>query len=160
MTATVFTQHEPFLREVMEQGQLADLFEARDMTEVVYRTMRDLMDKDAIERVQSELSNKEAVATDDKTLQTTVGELWKDTNPLVAWLSRLRPAFDKDGPFGIDDEKFLARIEREGGMPATTNAATVTKAVFAATKKELSPERIQEIAACLPGKIQTLWTEA
>jgi uncharacterized protein (DUF2267 family) len=45
-------------------------------------------------------------------------------------------------------------------MPANTNGETVTKAVFAATKEELSPERITEIAQFLPGKIRQIWEEA
>jgi uncharacterized protein (DUF2267 family) len=34
------------------------------------------------------------------------------------------------------------------------------KAVFSATKDELSPERIQEIASWLPGRVRELWDEA
>jgi uncharacterized protein (DUF2267 family) len=36
----------------------------------------------------------------------------------------------------------------------------VLKAVFSATKEELSEERSQEIANCLPGRVQQIWQEA
>jgi uncharacterized protein (DUF2267 family) len=37
---------------------------------------------------------------------------------------------------------------------------TVVKAVFSATKDELSEERVKEIAGFLPDKIRQLWEEA
>jgi uncharacterized protein (DUF2267 family) len=42
-------------------------------------------------------------------------------------------------------------------MPSGTNAETVTKGVFTATKAELSDERIAEVATFLPGVIRQLW---
>ena len=149
----------PFLEKVMRAANLQDIYEARDLSEVVYRTMRDLMPKDAIERVGSEL-DKPAISTDDKTLQDNIADLWKDRNPIVSWLSKVRPPFDTSGAWGIDEQRFITRIEQEGGMPNTTRGETVVKAVFSATKEELSRERVQEIAGFLPGKIKQLWNEA
>lgn len=148
-----------FLEKVMRSGNLQDIYEARDLSEVVYRTMRDLMPKDAIERVGSEL-DKPAIYTDDKTLQDNIADLWKDRNPIVSWLSKVRPPFENSGPWGIDAQRFIARIEQEGGMPKNTKGETVVKAVFSATKDELSSERVQEIAGFLPDKIKQLWNEA
>lgn len=139
-----------FLEKVKNQGQLEDIYDARDMTEVVYRTMRDLMPTQAIDRVESDL----------QTESNEISELWKDRNPLVAWLSRIRPPFQGEAPFAIDDNLFIRRIEQEGGMPKGTTGKTVIKAVFSATKQELSQERINEISTFMPGQIKELWQEA
>ncbi len=149
----------PFLEKVKHQADLENVYEARDLTEVVYRTIRDLMPTETIERVASELE-EETLPTDNKTMQNEIADLWRDTNPLVAWLSRIRPPFTGAAPFSIDDNLFITRVEQEGGMPARTNGETVIKAVFAATKDELSRERIQEIAEFLPGKIRQIWEQA
>ena len=55
---------------------------------------------------------------------------------------------------------FIRRVEQEGGMPRGTDGETVIKAVFAATKAEISSARNKEIAQFLPGKIQQLWQSA
>jgi len=160
MTAkTIQETHKPFLTTVMQRGQLTDIYEARDLTEIVYRTMRDLLDKEAIDRVSDELE-KTAIAPDNNATPDNLVDLWKDTNPIVGWLSRVRPPFTTQGALGIDDALFLRRIEQEGGMPATTDPMTVVKAVFVATKAELSAERSQEIADSLPGIIKTMWESA
>lgn len=139
-----------FLEKVKVNGQLEDIYDARDMAEVVYRTMRDLMPTQVIDRVESDLQ-------DDS---SAISELWTDRNPLVAWLSSIRPPFKGEAPFTINDELFIRRIEQEGGMPRNTDGETVIKAVFSATKQELSQDIVNEIHNCLPGKIQELWQNA
>lgn len=146
----------PFLTKVMVRGELPDLYDARDITEVVFRVMRDVMSTEVIERVADEL-HETVLPTDEKALQLEITDLWEDTNPLVRFLSHIRPPLKGPGLSGINDERFLLRISTEAGLPATTNAETVIKAVFSATKDELSSERVQEIADWLPGQIRDFW---
>ena len=149
----IATKDMPFLEKVMLKGDLEDIFDARDIAEVVFRTMRDMMTNEVTDRVADEL-HTEAEPTEDKALQNEIADLWTDTNPIVSFLSRVRP------PLIIRSETFLLRIRQEAGLPKDVEPETVIKAVFAATKDELSEERIQEIAGFLPDKILELWQEA
>ncbi|MFB2967944.1 DUF2267 domain-containing protein [Aerosakkonema sp. BLCC-F183] len=152
-TLPIATKDMPFLEKVMLKGNLSDPFDARDITEVVFRTMRDMMSTEAADRVANEL-HEEALPTKDKALQNEVAELWKDTNPIVSFLSRVRP------PLIIKSDTFLFRVAQEAGLQPDVEPETVVKAVFSATKEELSQERIQEIANFLPDKIRQLWEQA
>ncbi|GAB4369024.1 MAG: hypothetical protein Kow00121_08640 [Elainellaceae cyanobacterium] len=153
-------QHHSFLEKVMNQGGLADLYDARDITEVVFRTMRDMMTNEAVEHVAEELHSPVMEENKDRTiytatpLATEVEDLWEDTNPIVHFLSHVRP------PLKIRDETFLFRVKQEAGLPMNVEPERVVKAVFSATKDELSPERIQEVGEFLPGKVRQLWEEA
>lgn len=149
----IVEENTPFLEKVMLRGNLEDIFDARDVAEVVFRTMRDLMTTKAADQVAGEL-DEQALPTDDKALQNSVAELWQDTNPIVSFLSRIRP------PLKFDDETFLFRIRQEAGLPRNVTPETAIKAVFSATKEDLSEGRIQDIKKFMPGQIQSLWTEA
>lgn len=154
-----------FLEYVMVEGGFADPYDARDFTEVVFRLMRDLMTTEAADRVADEL-HEEIMPTDEKALQLEVTDLWKDTNPLVGFLSRVRPPWQGPGIFKINSDRFFFRAANEGGLERTPDhkdrdRQQAVKAVFTATKKELSPERIQEIAIWLPEDgVRELWMEA
>ncbi len=157
--AQIATKDRPFLEKVMLKAGLSDIYDARDLTEVVFRVMRDLMTTEAADRVAEEL-HKPAEITDDKSLQNEIVDLWKDTNPIVGFLSRVRPPWQGPGIFKIDSDRFLFRVANEGGMPPDVDREQVVKAVFSATKDELSQERIQEIASWLPDRVRQLWEEA
>jgi uncharacterized protein (DUF2267 family) len=150
----------PFLEKVMLKGELEDIFDARDMTEMVFRVMRDLMTTEAADRVAEEL-HEPAEVTETKALQQEITDLWKDTNPIVGFLSRVRPPWQGPGIFKIDSDRFLFRVKNEGGMPQSANVEQVVNAVFSATKEELSEERIKEIDSWMPeGKVKELWEQA
>ncbi|MBW4470859.1 MAG: DUF2267 domain-containing protein [Stenomitos rutilans HA7619-LM2] len=150
----------PFLEKVMRNGDLPEPYDARDVTEVVFRIMRDLMTTEAADRVADEL-HEDALPTDEKALQMEVTDLWRDTNPLVGFLSRVRPPWQGPGIFKIDSDRFLFRVANESGMPPERDREAVVKAIFAATKDELSEERIEEIAQWMPeGRVSELWHEA
>lgn len=152
-TVTVAEQDRPFLQKVMEMAQLPDIYDARDITVVVFRTMRDLMTTESVDRVAEGL-HKEAIPTTKKPLQDEIADLWKDKNPLVAFLSEIRP------PLDINSDLFIRRISLEAGLPRGVTAETAIRAVFAATKEELSPEQAQEITNALPDRIRQMWENA
>lgn len=149
----IATKNMPFLEKVMLKGSLNDIFDARDISEVVFRTMRDMMTTEASERVSQEL-HEPAEPTKDKALQNEIADLWKDTNPIVAFLSKVRP------PLKIKSDTFLFRVRQEGGLQRGVDEKMVLKAVFGATKDELSEDRIKEIEKFLPDTILQLWQEA
>lgn len=155
-------EHMSFLKKVMLKGNISDPYDARDITEVVFRVMRDVMTTQEADRVEADLSDDVASQNaKDKSLHVDVAELWHDTNPLVSFLSRLRPPLKGAPPFGIDSDLFLTRVDQEGAVPKTTNGEIVTRAVFSATKEELPRERVKEIADWLPdGKVRELWVTA
>ncbi|MBF2048328.1 MAG: DUF2267 domain-containing protein [Leptolyngbya sp. IPPAS B-1204] len=154
-----------FLEKVMVDGGFADPYDARDFAEVVFRVMRDLMSTESAERVEAEL-HEDAMPTKEKALQMEVADLWRDTNPLVDFLSRVRPPWQGPGIFKIDSDRFFFRVANEGGFERSfehkdAERKRAVKAVFSATKAELSQERIQEIASWLPeGGVRELWQEA
>ena len=150
----VIDSYTPFLEKVALKAELPDIFDARDLTTIVYRTMRDLMTTSASKAVESELQVEAQEYADNKRLQQEIAELWHDDNPLVAWLSNIRP------PLKFDADTFIFRIEKEGGLPRGTTGEKVINAVFSATKEELSEDRIKEVAQFLPGKIKDMWQAA
>lgn len=163
--AVISEAHNSFLEKVMVEGGFADPYDARDFTEVVFRIMRDLMTTEAADRVADEL-HEEVMPTEEKALHMEVTDLWKDTNPLVGFLSRVRPPWQGPGIFKIDSDRFFFRAANEGGFergPEHKDAdrKQAVKAVFSATKSELSEERIQEIASWLPEDgVRELWEQA
>jgi len=136
--------HTPFLEKVKTQGNLKSTDEAKRAAEVTFRLLRDVMPDDSIDRVEDELDDKPDESVED---------LWEDTNPLVNFLSRIRPQLK------IKPENFLVRLQQEANLP-DADPPTVMKAVFSATKQELSQERVQEIANFLPDEIQQMWQQA
>ncbi|MEX0270611.1 DUF2267 domain-containing protein [Leptolyngbyaceae cyanobacterium UHCC 1019] len=152
-------EHRPFLEKVMINGGLSDPYDARDITEVVFRVMRDLMTTEAADKVEGEL-HEEVLETKDKRLQMEISELWKDTNPLVGFLSRVRPPWQGPGIFKITSDRFLFRVANESAMAHLVDRDKVIQAIFSATKDELSEERIQEVASWLPDVVRELWEQA
>jgi uncharacterized protein (DUF2267 family) len=142
MVTTQFSDTEKiFLQKVMQRASLPDIYDARDLTLVVFRTMRDMMTTEASERT-------EEAFTDEK-----IAQLWKDDNPIVSFLSKLRP------PLEIDSETFLRRVKQEGGVPKGVSPEAVVIAVFSAAREELPEERAQEISSFLPEALQVMWEQ-
>ncbi|MBE9064422.1 DUF2267 domain-containing protein [cf. Phormidesmis sp. LEGE 11477] len=137
----VSPNEQAFLEKVMQRSSIPDIYDARDITIVVLRSLRDLMSTDLADRTESDF-------TDEK-----IALLWKDDNPIVAALSKLRP------PLKIDTETFLRRIRQEGGVPKNVSPESAVIAVFSAVREELSPERNKEIASFLPDGLKVMWEQ-
>lgn len=142
-----------FLEKVQRQAGLSDLYDARDIAEVVCRTLRDMMTTEAADRVAAELEGK-MLSTGDGASQDRLAEVWKDSNLLVRFLSRVRK------PLDIAPDTFLFRISQEAGLPRGVTAEAATEAVFSALKQELSSDRIQDISNALPGVLRQAWRSA
>ncbi|MBW4535721.1 MAG: DUF2267 domain-containing protein [Pleurocapsa minor HA4230-MV1] len=150
----IVDKYTPFLEEVALKAELPDIFDAKDLSNIVYRTMRDLMPTEASKAVEAELHEEIEEGATNKRLQDEIADLWKDDNPIVAWLSKVRP------PLKFDADTFIFRVEKEGGLPRGTTGEKVINAVFSATKQELSDETKKQISQFLPGKIKDMWEAA
>ena len=139
----------PFLQKVQTQARLPDIYDARDISIIIFRTMRDLMTTEASNQIASDLASSSEKPDPDE-----IGELWKDNNPLVAFLSKVRR------PLIFDGKTFIFRVSQEAGVPKGIAPETVIKAVFSAVKEELSTQRIQEIAKFMPDEIKIMWNKA
>jgi len=81
------TKDMPFLERLW--SSLEDIFDARDVTEVIYRAIRDLMTTEAVERVADELHK--ALPTKDKALQMEIQTSGRILIPLLASLAIRAP---------------------------------------------------------------------
>ena len=143
-TATEASPFQIFLDTVVVRGGLDSDYDARDIAEVVFRTMRDVLPTEISNRIADELAVQSA----------PLSELWRDTNVLVRWLSQIRPVLE------IRDEVFVRRIQQEAGVPLNVNAVDIMATVFTATKRVLSAESAAEIARHLPGQVRVEWNRA
>ena len=132
---------ETFLKKVMQRSSIPDIYAARDITIVVLRSLRDLVSTEVSEKTAEDFSDEK------------IAQLWKDANPIVAALAKLRP------PLNIDTETFLRRIRQEGGLPKNVSPESAVIAVFSAIREELSDERRQEISSFLPGGLKVMWEQ-
>jgi uncharacterized protein (DUF2267 family) len=142
-----------FLEIVMRKAGLEDLYDARDIAEVVFRTMRDMMTTELADRIASELDGK-FLATGDGASQDKLVEIWKDTNLLVRFLSRIRK------PLIIETDTFLFRIGQEAGLSRGVSPEEAIEAVFSALKREISSECSDEISKVLTSELRQAWRSA
>lgn len=142
MASEVLKKNEQiFLERVMEKANLPDIYDARNLTNIVFRSMRDLMTNSLDKDVQSAFSD------------VNLENLWEDDNPFVSFLSHLR------SPLEIDSETFLRRIEQEGGLPKKTRADAVVIAVFSTAREALPKEEIERIGDRLPEALKIMWEQ-
>lgn len=154
-TNPIVSARTSFLEKVMIRGQLEDIYDARDISEVVFRTLRDLISTELADQVAAELGDKPAIAnTGDKALDTKLIDLWQDTNLLVGFLSRIR------APLEFDAETFLFRIRQEAGLQRGVSPESITTAIFAALRDELSQDTRLAIQAALPDGMRLMWRDA
>jgi uncharacterized protein (DUF2267 family) len=130
-----------FYEKVMQRASLPDIYDAKDLTTVVFRTMRDLMSTDTDQ--QTEAAFKDA----------DIADIWRDDNPIVSFLSRFRP------PLEIDSELFLRRIKQEGGVPKNVSPEAVVIAVFSTARESISEAQAKEISKTLPDGLRVMWEQ-
>ena len=140
-----------FLENVQRRARLEDLYDARDISEVVFRTLRDMMPNEVVDRVTEELQTITPATMGDSGV--AIADLWQDTNPLVRWLSRVR------APLDISPDSFVFRISQEAGLSQGIAPEDAIAAVFTTLKECLSPERVREVDNYLPGTLRQLWRQ-
>ncbi|MGD1949763.1 MAG: DUF2267 domain-containing protein [Leptolyngbyaceae cyanobacterium] len=139
--ATINDSQKGFLEQVMQKANFSDIYDARDSTIVVFRTMRDMMPTKVSDRVEAAFTNRE------------IAKLWKDDNLIVRLLSRLRP------PLKIESDIFMRRIAQESSVPKDVTAQGVAIAVFSTVRNELPADIVQEISEYLPEGVKVLWEQ-
>lgn len=142
MADSKFTSVEQaFLEKVMQKASLPDIYDAKDLTTIVFRSMRDLMTTDIDQRTEGAFKDAD------------LAQIWRDDNPFVSFLSRFRP------PLNIDTETFLRRVKQEGGVPKGVTAEAVVIAVFSTARETLTADQAKEISAILPDGLKVLWEQ-
>lgn len=130
-----------FLQAVMQKASLPDIYDARDITIVVFRSLRDLMTTEAATQIANSFEDEK------------IAKLWKDDNPVAATLAKLRP------PLKIDTSTFLRRIGQEAGLPRDVKAEAVVIAVFSTVRELLPAEAVQQISSFLPDGLKVMWEQ-
>ncbi|MEL6496814.1 MAG: DUF2267 domain-containing protein [Cyanobacteria bacterium J06623_7] len=65
----IVDKYTPFLEEIALKAELTDIFDARDLTNLVYRTMRNLMPNETSAAVAAELHDEIEEGVKNKRLQ-------------------------------------------------------------------------------------------
>ena len=143
-------KNQTFLDKVIANSNLQTVNEAQTATKVVFRILRDLLPREEVDKLADELRE------DAPKADMEIKDLFKDTNPMVSFFSYISPIQQ----LNIDKDTFMLRLQQEGAIREEADAETVTKAVFSATKDELSQEQIDNVTKCLGDEIRTLWQQA
>ena len=140
-----------FLDKVIANSNLETVNEAQTATKVVFRILRDLLPREEVDKLADELRE------DAPKADMEIKDLFKDTNPMVSFFSYISPIQQ----LNISKDTFMLRLQQEGAIRHDTDAEEVTKAVFSATKDEISSEQIENVAKCISDdEIRTLWQQA
>ncbi len=144
-------KNKAFLDKVIANSNLQTENEAQTATKVVFRILRDLLPREEVDKLADELREDEPKA------DMQIKDLFKDTNPMVSFFSYISPIQQ----LNISKDTFMLRLQQEGAIRHDTDAEEVTKAVFSATKDEISSEQIENVAKCISDdQIRVLWQQA
>ena len=144
-------KNKPFLDKVIANSNLQTVNEAQTATKVVFRILRDLLPREEVDKLADELRGEEAPNADME-----IKDLFKDTNPMVSFFSYISPIQQ----LNIPKDTFMLRLNQEGAVRHDTDPEEVTKAVFSATKDELSQAQIDNVTKCLSDEIRAIWQQA
>ena len=140
-----------FLDKVIAKTNLQTVNEAQTATKVVFRILRDLLPREEVDKLADELRKDEPQA------DMEIKDLFKDSNPMVSFFSYISPVQQ----LNISKDTFMLRLDQEGAVRHDTDAETVAKAVFNATKDAISSEQIENVAQCISDReLRALWQQA
>ena len=143
-------KNKAFLDKVIANSNLETVNEAQTATKIVFRILRDLLPREEVDKLADELRE------DAPKADMEIKDLFKDTNPMVSFFSYISPVQQ----LNISRDTFMLRLQQEGAIRSDADAEQVTKAVFNATKDELSQEQIDNVTKCLNEEIRTIWQQA
>ena len=142
-------KNKAFLDKVIANSNLKTVNEAQTATKIVFRILRDLLPREEVDKLADELRGEEATNADME-----IKDLFKDTNPMVSFFSYISPIQQ----LNISRDIFMLRLNQEGAVRHDTDAEEVTKAVFSATKDEISQEQIENVAKCISDdELRSIW---
>lgn len=145
-------KNKAFLDKIIANTNLQTVNEAQTATKVVFRILRDLLPREEVDKLADELRGEEAPNADME-----IKDLFKDTNPMVSFFSYISPIQQ----LNISRDTFMLRLNQEGAVRHDTDAEAVTRAVFSATKEEISAEQIENVAKCISdNELRALWQQA
>jgi uncharacterized protein (DUF2267 family) len=143
-------KHQSFLDQVMANSNLKTDTDAQKATNIVFRILRDMLPREQVDKLSTELRE------DAPKADMEIKDLWKDVNPMVSFFSYISPIQQIE----ISKDTFMMRLKQEAALPDDTTPETVAKAVFGATKKELSSEQIDNVTKFLSEEIRPIWQQA
>ena len=144
-------KNKAFLDKVIAETNLKSVNEAQTATKVVFRILRDLLPREEVDKLADELRE------DAPKADMEIKDLFKDTNPMVSFFSYISPIQQ----LNIDKDTFMLRLKQEGAVRHDTDAEAVTKAVFNATKAEISQEQIENVANCISDdELRSIWLQS
>jgi uncharacterized protein (DUF2267 family) len=117
------------------EADLESLEEARHVTAVVLRALRDRLTPEEAEQASAQLPAE-------------LKQLWHGD------AGTMRP------PVKMHRQEFYERVRAEAGLPSVRTAALATDAVFAALKDQISDGECGDILAQLPRDLKQVWMHA
>ena len=145
-------KNKAFLDKVIAETNLETINEAQTATKIVFRILRDLLPREEVDKLADELRGEDAPNADME-----IKDLFKDTNPMVSFFSYISPIQQ----LNIDKDTFMLRLKQEGAVRHDTDAEAVTKAVFSATKAEISQKQIENVANCISDdELRSIWLQS
>ena len=145
-------KNQAFLDKVIADTNLQTVNEAQTATKVVFRILRDLLPREEVDKLADELRGEEAPNADME-----IKDLFKDTNPMVSFFSYISPIQQ----LNISKDTFMLRLNQEGAVRHDTDTEAVTKAVFSATKEEISSEQVKNVAKCISDdELRSIWLQS
>lgn len=133
-------QEQEFLKNVRMRGGLADNDEAKHDTEVVFQTLRARISHEGGENIGAQLPSG-------------IKDLWE-----VGWWERIKREFA--GTEHLDLGAFIAKVAHELGTEDLGRAETVTRAVFATLREQITEGASRSVESRLPDDIREFWRES